>query len=314
MTGVNHLILFQTISCLLINPNPDSALNSAAGSLLQDDYEAFARQAKLMTAIHAPIPTDMKAAVQAAKRRGEDASVQVKEEAVERPVAPRASSSTSSVVMKKRPQLFRPQTGSSSGGVPTIDRGETGAHESDDEEEHDPAKENDPSLSPHPISPAPLSPRKHVLGKRPLSSLPTPVDPEYDILDEENQYFACTTPSEKNIAANQTPLPPSTREGPPKKSPKLIELSKGVNASGRIRDDSEAGGEQDNVDEEPASHGQGAEKENFSTAKEVPAPPKRAVVSAVPAVAAATKSTKRNISTASQSSGKSKARVGVRRL
>jgi ubiquitin-conjugating enzyme E2 S len=66
------LFLLQTISCLLINPNPDSALNAAAGQLLQEDYEAFARQAKLMASIHAPVPKDLKDAVLEAKRRGED--------------------------------------------------------------------------------------------------------------------------------------------------------------------------------------------------------------------------------------------------
>lgn len=64
-----------TISCLLIQPNPDSALNAAAGSLIQEDYEAFSRQAKLMTKIHAPIPTHLVTAVQEAKRRGEDGNI-----------------------------------------------------------------------------------------------------------------------------------------------------------------------------------------------------------------------------------------------
>lgn len=64
--------ILVTISCLLIQPNPDSALNSAAGALIQEDYEAFATQAKLMTSIHAPIPTHLRTAVEKAKRRGED--------------------------------------------------------------------------------------------------------------------------------------------------------------------------------------------------------------------------------------------------
>jgi ubiquitin-conjugating enzyme E2 S len=65
--------ILVTISCLLIQPNPDSALNAAAGALIQEDYEAFSTQAQLMTRIHAPIPKHMLAAVQEAKRRGEDA-------------------------------------------------------------------------------------------------------------------------------------------------------------------------------------------------------------------------------------------------
>ncbi|KAL8805302.1 MAG: hypothetical protein Q9182_002070 [Xanthomendoza sp. 2 TL-2023] len=61
-----------TISCLLIYPNPDSALNSTAGHLLQEDFEAFARQARLMTSVHARIPLELQASAHAARMRGED--------------------------------------------------------------------------------------------------------------------------------------------------------------------------------------------------------------------------------------------------
>ncbi len=43
----------MVIKCLLVHPNPDSALNEEAGRLLQEDYEAFAHHARLMTSIHA---------------------------------------------------------------------------------------------------------------------------------------------------------------------------------------------------------------------------------------------------------------------
>lgn len=254
--------------------------------------------------------------------------MQIREETEERPVAPRASSSTTSVIMKKRPQLLRPQTASSASEI-GLSRSATGrtdappaavAEVSDDEEEHDPAKENDPSLSPSPVSFAPPSPRKNVLGKRPLSSLPTPLDPDCDILDEESQATCDTTSSEKNIAANlQTPQSAIGKEGPPKKSPKLMELSKGVNVSGRIRDDHDPLNDihEDNTaeDAKPASNGQGEGKENFGTVlKEVSVPLKKAVVTSTSAVSTSGQSAMRKISTASQSSGKGKARVGVRRL
>ena len=67
------------ISCLLIQPNPDSALNQKAGVLLQEDYEAFSKQAKLMTRIHAPTPARLKAAADAARQRGDDADDVLKE-------------------------------------------------------------------------------------------------------------------------------------------------------------------------------------------------------------------------------------------
>lgn len=64
----------QTISCLLIHPNPDSALNASAGHLLHEDYERFARQAQLMASIHARIPKSLEEEVLEAKRRGEEES------------------------------------------------------------------------------------------------------------------------------------------------------------------------------------------------------------------------------------------------
>lgn len=64
--------ILVTISCLLIQPNPDSALNPAAGSLLQEDYEAFAKQARLMVSVHAQIPAHMQQAVTEARHRGEE--------------------------------------------------------------------------------------------------------------------------------------------------------------------------------------------------------------------------------------------------
>lgn len=61
-----------TISCLLIQPNPDSALNAEAGALIQEDYEQFARRAELMTGIHASIPTAMQMAAKEAQCRGQE--------------------------------------------------------------------------------------------------------------------------------------------------------------------------------------------------------------------------------------------------
>lgn len=53
--GLKHLLL--VIRCLLIEPNPDSALNEEAGKLLLEEYEEFFRRAKLMTQIHAKVST-----------------------------------------------------------------------------------------------------------------------------------------------------------------------------------------------------------------------------------------------------------------
>lgn len=45
--------LRQTIKCLLIHPNPESALNEEAGRLLLEDYAEYAYRAHLLTEIHA---------------------------------------------------------------------------------------------------------------------------------------------------------------------------------------------------------------------------------------------------------------------
>lgn len=43
----------QTIKCLLIHPNPESALNEEAGRLLLEHYDDYEAHARLMTEIHA---------------------------------------------------------------------------------------------------------------------------------------------------------------------------------------------------------------------------------------------------------------------
>jgi ubiquitin-conjugating enzyme E2 S len=49
--GLRHI--FAVIRCLLIEPNPESALNEEAGRLLLEDYAGFAKRAKMMTSVHA---------------------------------------------------------------------------------------------------------------------------------------------------------------------------------------------------------------------------------------------------------------------
>jgi ubiquitin-conjugating enzyme E2 S len=172
-----NLTLSQTVSCLLIHPNPDSALNSAAGHLLQEDYSAFAAQAKLMTSIHAVIPSALRDAVAAAQRRGEDSS---------RPAPLKLATG-------KRPHVAMEPT-----PPPTSQEDSDGESEWDDEND---SKENDPNISPMPFT-QPNLPQRPRLAKRPLSDLPTPVESP---TDDEDEHYNGMTPSERNIAAN-TPL------------------------------------------------------------------------------------------------------------
>ena len=66
--------ILVTISCLLIYPNPSSALNAEAGMAIGDDYQAFEKRATLWTKMHAAIPADMIAKVEEARTRGEEDS------------------------------------------------------------------------------------------------------------------------------------------------------------------------------------------------------------------------------------------------
>jgi ubiquitin-conjugating enzyme E2 S len=298
-------------------------LNSAAGQLLQDDYDAFARQARLMTSIHAQIPENMKSAVKEARRRGDEDGEQIPEDEDERPAGPRTTSNTSSVVMKKRadhPRLSPNNSTEGSHATSGIGIGisSTGAmdnsdltvlaqaeEDSDQEDAAAASKENDPSLSPSPVSPAPQSPRRNVLGKRPLSALPTPIDP--DLTGDDVDDNDLMSPSEQNIANNvlQTPQQSQQSSAPARKSPKLSELSKGVNASGRIRDDVQI--------YEDNNTGEG--KENLGSAGEKSMAVKKASNgTSAPQGSAAPKAAAARKFNGSISSGKNKARAGLRRL
>ncbi|EEP81047.1 hypothetical protein UREG_05889 [Uncinocarpus reesii 1704] len=226
-----------TISCLLIHPNPDSALNSAAGALLQDDYEAFARQAKLMTSIHAPVPPHLKELVSGAKRRGEDPSAKL-EENTQLSVSVQTSKTTrttSSVVMKRKISSVGPTSTSNldirlksdclpEEGLPAQPEEEPES----DGECGSASKENDPSLSPSPvIMPAP-SPRKSILGKRPLAAIAPPESDEIVVINDDDQRdFNSLSASERNIVSNITSSDYNQLRTPQRKSPKLSELGRG---------------------------------------------------------------------------------------
>ena len=49
--GIGHILI--TVKCLLIYPNPESALDEEAGKLLLEDYESYCDRARLITSVHA---------------------------------------------------------------------------------------------------------------------------------------------------------------------------------------------------------------------------------------------------------------------
>ncbi|CAI9101077.1 OLC1v1038318C3 [Oldenlandia corymbosa var. corymbosa] len=52
--GLRHVLM--VIRCLLIEPFPESALNEQAGKMLLENYEEYARHARIFTGIHALKP------------------------------------------------------------------------------------------------------------------------------------------------------------------------------------------------------------------------------------------------------------------
>lgn len=49
--GIAHILV--VVKCLLIHPNPESALDEEAGKLLLEDYNRFAEHARMITSVHA---------------------------------------------------------------------------------------------------------------------------------------------------------------------------------------------------------------------------------------------------------------------
>ncbi|WPG99564.1 Ubiquitin-conjugating enzyme E2 S-C [Acrodontium crateriforme] len=79
--------ILVVIGCLLIQPNPDSALNAEAGGLIQEDYASYGRRAELMTSIHAAVPSSLKSAVREAQERGQEKTLE-NDHAVDPAMAP----------------------------------------------------------------------------------------------------------------------------------------------------------------------------------------------------------------------------------
>lgn len=176
--------------------------------------------------------------VREAKLRGEDAGTVIpeKEQEQSRPSQAQKGTRVHSLRMKAKPSSnsepssHRPSTNLIQGPSshhyqhhqPTQETTYSTISDSEDEDLTSATKENDPSLSPSPVKLAPPSPRKNAHGKRPLSVLSMPLDPDIDHQDYNNEVEAMTE-SEKNIAANE---PDS---GPQRKSPKLSILNRSAN-------------------------------------------------------------------------------------
>ncbi|KAI4363948.1 hypothetical protein MLD38_020103 [Melastoma candidum] len=56
--GLRHVLV--VVRCLLIEPFPESALNEQAGKMLLENYDEYARHARLLTGIHAKLKPKIK--------------------------------------------------------------------------------------------------------------------------------------------------------------------------------------------------------------------------------------------------------------
>ncbi|KAK7452107.1 hypothetical protein VKT23_012212 [Stygiomarasmius scandens] len=75
--GVEHILV--TVKCLLIYPNPESALDEEAGKLLLENYDSYCSRAKLITSVHAtpkvrPVEFDTPSASSASSPSSESSS------------------------------------------------------------------------------------------------------------------------------------------------------------------------------------------------------------------------------------------------
>ena len=216
------LMCVQTIYCLLIQPNPDSALNASAGYLLQDDYDSFARQARLMTSIHGSIPPDLKDVALSARRRGESADTAIGGDTKQsQTLKARAGGSFTRPPTRKPPDCV---TRAQAAPSPLEQSRENENPLSEDEYNTSVSKENDLLLSPSPV-PVP-SPRRTSSAKRPLSDLYI-MEPDYDMTNAP-----CLSPSDQNVVNNV--LPPSilAASDGSQKTLQLMEKSQSIHDAG----------------------------------------------------------------------------------
>lgn len=229
--------VLQTISCLLIEPNPDSALNAEAGQLLREDYEVFARRAALMTGLNATVPRGMQAAVEEAQRRGaeEEAAAQEPPARRRRTIAqararaaaaagrsPPAAPNRRTYVPPAQLQPFVFQAGEDDvfGQTTTppsrreVDESSKSVVDDEDENMTDADQENESHRSPYKSSPPPLpTPRRPHGAAVPLGEL---------IMEDD---------SDSNSEEMEPEYPPSPRKSPSKSPAKRRNNHNNFNSS-----------------------------------------------------------------------------------
>jgi len=97
--GINQILV--TVKCLLIYPNPESALDEEAGKLLLENYDSYCARAKLITSVHAtprrrPVEFDTPSAVEQ-ENKEEGSSKALSQIASSKPPSSASSQPTSSI-------------------------------------------------------------------------------------------------------------------------------------------------------------------------------------------------------------------------
>jgi len=187
-----------------------------------------------MTSIHAPIPPGLKDAVLEAKRIGEERGSGPHYEAAAWPNASRASSIATSAVRKNQAEPNTQDAGRENDDNALL--GSFGFSDvPDDHGEDGDAKENDPSHSPALALLNHESSRRNVLGKRPLSELPTPIDPGSIDSNIPVENYSATCIEEKAPPSTPPTADNEPSSEPLQKSPKLDISARSLNTYGRVR-------------------------------------------------------------------------------
>jgi len=142
--GITHILV--TVKCLLIYPNPESALDEEAGKLLLENYDSYCDRAKLITSVHATPrvkPVEFEATPTTTNTSNSPISI---------PPLPTGSTSTVKLtptppVSRKSPSPIHPLLSSSSNMFPlaSTENSSTAASSTSDKEGN---KERHPSPSP----------------------------------------------------------------------------------------------------------------------------------------------------------------------
>lgn len=66
--------ILSVVRCLLIEPNPESALNEEAGKLLLEEYSEFCKRARIFTGVHAMSGKSAQGALQGGALRAQDST------------------------------------------------------------------------------------------------------------------------------------------------------------------------------------------------------------------------------------------------